>query len=56
MCGGDKVDIVASFVLKIHHDVGQPLVFHFKAFALNADFVVLAEDAPKITVGEKYRS
>ena len=53
MSRGDKVDVMATHLLEPHHDVCHVRGGHTFTISQMADVVILAKNAPKITVGEE---
>ncbi len=53
MGGRDEIDVMAANLLKVKHHVCQVFISDFLPPALVRNGPVLAEDTPKITVGEE---
>jgi len=50
---GNKIDVMASPLLKPQHKASHPLNIYLVTSTQMADFKVLAKHAPKITVSQK---
>jgi hypothetical protein len=56
MGGRDEIDVMAPNLLKVKHPVCQVFISDFLPLALVRNGPVLAEDTPKIAVGEEDRA